>query len=166
MDTDGKHSSLLTIYTFSLIKTVICPRRQWDAFVTTIPQNCQYFCISITLLIKNKRMCLYSPFSLSVFFFITFLCFYYISILSIKVTGFTLRPQASTSPVDHRFPVMKRSYLQTTYMPLPLLLHVSVTLPIALSKQPGMDLKVKRNADFADHFTTHCRVIDSPVHRL
>lgn len=57
---------------------------------------------------------------------------------------------------DYRSPTMKRSYLQSRPW-----LNVSVVLPIVLKKQLGLDFEVKRNSDYADHFTTHCRVIDS-----
>lgn len=40
-------------------------------------------------------------------------------------------------------------------------LNALVALPIVLAKQLGLDFEAKRNSDYADHFTTHCRVIDS-----
>ena len=73
----------------------------------------------------------------------------------------TLYPdhRALTLLVDYRSPAMKWSYLSAKSGPW---LNVSVALPIVLEKQLGLDFEVKRNSDYADHFTTHCRVIDSP----
>ncbi len=65
--------------------------------------------------------------------------------------------RALTLLVDYRS-AMKRSYFWTKSRPW---LNVSVALPIVLEKQLGLDFEVKRNSDYVDHFTTHCRVIDS-----
>lgn len=66
--------------------------------------------------------------------------------------------RALTLLVDYRSPAMKRSYLKTKSRPW---LNVSVALPIVLEKWLGLGFEVKWNSDYADHFTTHCQVIDS-----
>lgn len=60
-----------------------------------------------------------------------------------------------TAKPQHRSTI-KRSYLKSGPR-----LNVSVVLPIVLEKQLGLDFEVKRNSDYADHFTAHCRLIDS-----
>lgn len=52
----------------------------------------------------------------------------------------------------------KKSYLSTKSRPQ---FNILEALPTSSEKQLGLYFEVKRNSDYADHFSTHCRVIDS-----
>lgn len=74
----------------------------------------------------------------------------------VKSTGFIPRHQSSNTL--GRLISWKESYLSIKFRSR---FNISMALPTSPEKQLGLYFQVKRNSDYADHFTTHGWVIDS-----